>query len=267
MAGLKPLSFPDHDHALILPGDQESRAARAFLDFFRRHGHTVVPSAPLVPNDPTLLFTTAGMVQFKPYYTATGDVPYTRAVSVQKCLRLTDLDNVGLTPRHDTFFEMLGNFSFGPREQGAYFKEEAIAFAWEFVTEVLGLPHERLYASIFDGEGKLPRDDEAAALWKKMGVRGGPHRGARPRGQLLGPGRRRRARAGRAARSTSISARSARRTCRRTRSGASGRAIPATATWSSGTWCSRSSTRSRTARSSRCRARASTPAWASSGWR
>ncbi len=144
---------------------------RAFLDFFVARGHTAVPSAPLVPNDPTLLFTTAGMVQFKAYYTASGDLPYTRAVSVQKCLRLTDLENVGFTPRHDTFFEMLGNFSFGPREQGAYFKEEAIAFAWEFVSGVLGLPKERLFASIFAGEGKLPRDDEAAALWQKMGLK------------------------------------------------------------------------------------------------
>ncbi len=144
---------------------------RAFLDFFVARGHTLVPSAPLVPNDPTLLFTTAGMVQFKPYYTASGDVPYGgRAVSVQKCLRLTDLENVGMTPRHDTFFEMLGNFSFGDRKKGAYFKEEAIAFAWEFVTEELKLPVARLYASIFAGEGKLPRDDEAAALWKKVGL-------------------------------------------------------------------------------------------------
>jgi alanyl-tRNA synthetase len=143
---------------------------RAFLDFFTARGHTEVPSSPLVPNDPTLLFTTAGMVQFKSYYTSTGDLPYTRAVSVQKCLRLTDLENVGLTPRHDTFFEMLGNFSFGPRERGAYFKEEAIAWAWEFVTQVLALPKTRLYPSIFEGEGKLPRDDEAIALWKKMGV-------------------------------------------------------------------------------------------------
>jgi alanyl-tRNA synthetase len=144
---------------------------RAFLDFFVRHGHTEVPSSPLVPHgDPTLMFTTAGMVQFKHYFSAPGDVPYTRATSVQKCLRLTDLDNVGLTPRHDTFFEMLGNFSFGPRAKGAYFKDEATAFAWEFVTRVLGLPRERLYVSIFEGEGKLPRDDEAATLWKKLGV-------------------------------------------------------------------------------------------------
>src|SRR5689334_6926863 len=144
---------------------------RAFLDFFVRNGHQEVPSSPLVPHgDPTLMFTTAGMVQFKPYYSAAGDVPYTRATSVQKCLRLTDIDNVGFTPRHDTFFEMLGNFSFGPREKGAYFKEDAIAFAWEFVTETLGMPKSRLYASVFAGEGKLPRDDEAIALWKKIGL-------------------------------------------------------------------------------------------------
>ncbi len=142
---------------------------RGFLDFFVARGHTQVPSSPLVPNDPTLLFTTAGMVQFKPYYAA-ADVPYTRTVSVQKCLRLTDLDNVGLTPRHCTFFEMLGNFSFGSREKGAYFKEETIAMAWEFVTQVLSLPKHQLYASIFAGEGNLPRDDEAEALWKKVGL-------------------------------------------------------------------------------------------------
>src|SRR5436190_16759745 len=132
---------------------------RAFIDFFISKGHTAVPSSPLAPNDPTLLFNTAGMVQFKPYYTSAGDVPYTRAVSVQKCLRLTDLDNVGSTPRHCTFFEMLGNFSFGPQERGAYFKQEAIAFAWEFVTKTLGMPVDRLYPSIFEGEGTLPRDD------------------------------------------------------------------------------------------------------------
>jgi alanyl-tRNA synthetase len=143
---------------------------RAFLDFFVQRGHTLVPSGPLVPNDPSLLFTTAGMVPFKPYYTAGDDVPYTRAVSVQKCLRLSDLEQVGLTPRHCTFFEMLGNFSFGPPERGAYFKEEAIAMAWEFVTRILGLPRGRLYASVFAGEGALPRDGEAEALWKRVGL-------------------------------------------------------------------------------------------------
>src|SRR5262245_45283121 len=250
---------------------------RAFLDFFVARGHAAVPSAPLVPNDPTLLFTTAGMVQFKPYYTATGDVPYNgRAVSVQKCLRLTDLDNVGLTPRHDTFFEMLGNFSFGP---SGYFKEEAIAFAWEFVTGVLGLPKERLYASIFAGEGKLPRDDEAATLWKKMGLKpdrivargradnfGAPAGGAGAPSPAGGP-RSARARAVRAVRSSSSSGKRARPTCPRARSGGRSPGMRATATWSSGTWSSRSSMPRRMARSSPCRAPASTPAWASSAWR
>jgi alanyl-tRNA synthetase len=153
------------------PPTAAAELRRAFLRFFEERGHTIVPSSPLVPHgDPTLLFTTAGMVQFKPYYSATGDVPYDgRAASVQKSLRLTDIDNVGLTPRHDTFFEMLGNFSFGG-EPGSYFKAEAIAFAWEFVTKVLDLPRERLYASVFAGEGNLPRDDEAVALWKKVGL-------------------------------------------------------------------------------------------------
>ena len=153
-----------------IPSRTASELRRAFLDFFVARQHVEVPSSPLVPNDPTLLFNTAGMVQFKPYYTAGDDVPYTRAVTVQKCIRLTDLENVGRTPRHATFFEMLGNFSFGPKAKGAYFKEEAIAWAWEFVTKELQLPQERLYASIFEGEGNLPRDDEAVGLWKKMGV-------------------------------------------------------------------------------------------------
>ncbi|HVP39792.1 MAG TPA: alanine--tRNA ligase [Candidatus Saccharimonadales bacterium] len=137
-----------------------------FLDFFRARGHTHVPSSPLVPlGDPTLLFTTAGMVQFKPLYTAPGSLPYTRATSVQKCLRLTDLERVGQTPRHDTFFEMLGNFSFGD-----YFKAEAIEWAWEFCRKELGLPREKLYASVFNGEGGFPEDDEARALWRKIGL-------------------------------------------------------------------------------------------------
>ena len=108
-----------------------------FLDFFAADGHTVVPSSPLVPrNDPTLLFTNAGMVQFKNLFTGAEKRPYSRATTVQKCVRAggkhNDLDNVGYTARHHTFFEMLGNFSFGD-----YFKEDAIKFAWDFVTNAI----------------------------------------------------------------------------------------------------------------------------------
>ena len=133
-----------------------------FLDFFARNGHAVVPSSPLVPrNDPTLLFTNAGMVQFKNVFTGTEKRPYTRATSVQKCVRAggkhNDLDNVGYTARHHTFFEMLGNFSFGD-----YFKEEAITFAWDFVTRTLGLPKDRLWITVY------PSDTAARDLWKKI---------------------------------------------------------------------------------------------------
>ena len=139
---------------------------RLYREFFVARGHTAVPSSPLAPlGDPTLLFTTAGMVQFKPYYQGGAAAPYARAVSVQKCLRLSDLDRVGQTPRHDTFFEMLGNFSFGD-----YFKAEAIQWAWEFCTGTLQLPVERLSVSVFDGEGGLPADDEARELWRRAGV-------------------------------------------------------------------------------------------------
>src|SRR6185436_16277638 len=109
---------------------------RAFLDFFKERGHTQRPQAPLVPlDDPTLLFTSAGMVQFKPWYSSPDPPPVRRAATVQRCLRLTDVENVGLTVRHATFFEMLGNFSFGD-----YFKKEAIEWAWEFATGVLKMP-------------------------------------------------------------------------------------------------------------------------------
>ncbi|HSZ11867.1 MAG TPA: alanine--tRNA ligase, partial [Rhizomicrobium sp.] len=133
-----------------------------FLDFFRERGHTVVPSSPLVPrNDPTLLFTNAGMVQFKDVFTGQEKRPYTRATSVQKCVRAggkhNDLDNVGYTARHHTFFEMLGNFSFGD-----YFKEDAIAFAWEFVNKTVGLSRDRLWVTVY------PSDDRARTLWKKI---------------------------------------------------------------------------------------------------
>ena len=133
-----------------------------FLDFFKERGHTIVPSSPLVPrNDPTLLFTNAGMVQFKNLFTGAEKRPYVRATSVQKCVRAggkhNDLDNVGYTARHHTFFEMLGNFSFGD-----YFKEEAITFAWDFVSKVIGLPKDRLLVTVY------PTDDVARNLWKKI---------------------------------------------------------------------------------------------------
>ncbi|MBD3367412.1 MAG: alanine--tRNA ligase [Candidatus Eisenbacteria bacterium] len=133
-----------------------SEVRAAYLRFFEERGHDVVASAPLVPaDDPTLLFTSAGMVPFKPYYTQENP-PHRRAVSIQRCLRLSDLDEVGHTPYHGTFFEMLGNFSFGD-----YFKEETILWAWEFLTKVIGLPAERLWATVY-------KDDEAAAeIWKK----------------------------------------------------------------------------------------------------
>ncbi len=141
---------------------------RTFLEFFAQRSHEVVPSAPLVPqNDPTLMFVNAGMVQFKDVFTGKETRPYKRAASSQKCIRISgkhnDLENVGVTARHQTFFEMLGNFSFGD-----YFKEDAIAFAWELLTKVYDIPKERMVVTVFDGEGGFPADDEAAAIWRKV---------------------------------------------------------------------------------------------------
>ncbi|MBE3590324.1 MAG: alanine--tRNA ligase [Firmicutes bacterium] len=135
---------------------------RAFLEFFEQRGHARVPSSSLVPaDDPTLLFTNAGMVQFKDVFTGKRQVPYRRATTAQKCVRAggkhNDLENVGKTARHHTFFEMLGNFSFGD-----YFKREAIAYAWELVTGVFGLPKESLWATVYR------EDDEAARLWQEI---------------------------------------------------------------------------------------------------
>ena len=142
------------------PAKTTSDIRRDFLDFFASKGHTIVPSAPLVPgNDPTLLFTNSGMVQFKDVFLGAEKRSYVRAADVQRCLRAggkhNDLDSVGYTARHHTFFEMLGNWSFGD-----YFKKEAIAWAWELLTEVWKLPKERLLATVYH------TDDEAYAIWR-----------------------------------------------------------------------------------------------------
>ena len=143
-----------------MTGVNEIRSA--FLDYFAREGHEIVPSSPLVPrNDPTLMFTNAGMVQFKNVFTGLEKRSYSRAVTAQKCVRAggkhNDLDNVGYTARHHTFFEMLGNFSFGD-----YFKERAIELAWNLVTKEFGLPTDKLLATVFID------DDDAFNLWKKI---------------------------------------------------------------------------------------------------
>ena len=137
----------------------------SFLQFFERQGHRIVSSSPLVPQeDPTLLFTNAGMNQFKDLFLGHERRDYTRATTSQKCMRVSgkhnDLDNVGPSLRHHTFFEMLGNFSFGD-----YFKHDAIAFAWEMLTDVWKLPADQLYVTIFKGEEGIPRDEEAYTRW------------------------------------------------------------------------------------------------------
>jgi alanyl-tRNA synthetase (EC 6.1.1.7) len=137
---------------------------QGFIRYFASHGHHAVPSSPLIPQaDPTILFTNAGMNQFKRVFLGEEVRTYRRAVTVQKCMRAggkhNDLENVGYTGRHHTFFEMLGNFSFGD-----YFKEEAVRFGWDFLTNVVGLPKDRLWVTVFRD------DDEAYRLWEKIGV-------------------------------------------------------------------------------------------------
>ena len=145
-----------------------SEIRAAFLKYFERHGHTVVPSSPLVPHDdPTLLFTNAGMNQFKDVFLGRETRAYMRAASSQKCMRVSgkhnDLDNVGPSFRHQTFFEMLGNFSFGD-----YFKRDAIPFAWTLLTDEWKLPADRLHVTVFRGETGIPRDDEAFEIWRRF---------------------------------------------------------------------------------------------------
>lgn len=145
---------------------------RMYLEFFERNGHTIVPSSSLIPgNDPTLLFSNSGMVQFKDVFLGAEQRPYRRATTAQKCLRVSgkhnDLEEVGPSPRHQTFFEMLGNFSFGD-----YFKREAIQMAWKLLTEEFKLPIERLWFTVFAGDASLglPPDEEAAEYWIEAGA-------------------------------------------------------------------------------------------------
>src|SRR5471030_2177985 len=136
-----------------------------FLKFFADRGHVVVPSSGILPkNDPTLMFTNAGMNQFKDCFLGLEDRGYYRAASSQKCVRAggkhNDLENVGRTARHHTFFEMLGNFSFGD-----YFKADAIKYAWELLVDIYGLDVSRLWFTVFEGDDSVPADDEAVKLW------------------------------------------------------------------------------------------------------
>ena len=151
---------------------------RTFLDFFAARDHTVVPSASLIPVDPTLLLTNAGMVPFKPYMLGEEKPPYERAVTVQKCARTSDIDIIGTTARHLTFFEMLGNFSFGE-----YFKELAIPWAFDLVTEGFGLDPDRMWFTVHH------TDDEAAGIWDRRGRREPRKGSAAGEGQLLADGR------------------------------------------------------------------------------
>ena len=134
-----------------------SSLRRAYVDFFAERGHEIVPSASLIPHDPSILFTIAGMVPFKPYFLGEETPPWPRATSIQKCFRTVDIDIIGTTTRHSTFFEMLGNFSFGD-----YFKEGAIELAWELLTEVFGIDADRLWATVHES------DDDAEAIWRDV---------------------------------------------------------------------------------------------------
>ena len=146
---------------------QSDEIRRAFRDYFAQRGHAVVPSASLVPDalDPSVLLTTAGMQPFKPYFLGLRTPPGPRLTSTQKCFRTTDIDEVGLTARHLTLFEMMGNFSFGD-----YFKEGAVGFAWELSTQGWKIDPEKIWITVFGGDEQVPLDAEAEQLWLDVGV-------------------------------------------------------------------------------------------------
>ena len=154
---------------------------RSFTDFFVERGHVAVPSASLVPSalDQSVLLTTAGMQPFKPYFLGEAKPPAPRLTSIQRCFRAVDIDVVGSTDRHLTFFQMMGNFSFGD-----YFKPGAVEMAYELSTGAWGLDPERIWATVYEGDDQLGPDDVARDLWLGQGIPAEPHRRAR-RGQLL----------------------------------------------------------------------------------
>ena len=237
---------------------ESAEIARRFLGYFEQHGHTIVPSASLVADDPTVLFVIAGMQPFKPYLLGQQTPPFRRAADVQKCMRTLDIEEVGKTTRHATFFQMLGNWSFGD-----YFKDMAIPYAWELLTRSehdggFGFPEDRLWATV------LPEDDEAYGIWRDVIKL--PESRIQRRGLadnywhmgVPGPG-------GPCSeiyydRGWSTARRAARRPTR-------------TATWRCGTSSScrtssaRCAARPTSTSRGRCRSATSTPGWAWSGWR
>lgn len=140
---------------------------KEFLNFFKKNDHMILPSSGLIPdNDPSVLLTTAGMQPFKPYYLGSKNPPFRRITTIQKCFRTSDIDKIGRTDKHLTFFEMLGNFAFGD-----YFKKEAIGYALDFILNILKIPEDRLYFTVFSGHEELPMDEEARAYWISNGIK------------------------------------------------------------------------------------------------
>ncbi len=229
---------------------------KMYLDYFAERGHLVIPSSSLVPyKDPSVLLTTAGMQPLKPYFMGLAEPPNRRLASVQKCFRTSDIDRVGLTARHCTFFEMLGNFSIGD-----YFKEGAIRFAWEYSLDRLGLEPERIWISYFEGDDDIEADEEAVQHWTEIGVPPERMVGLPRSANFWGP----------------VGPTGPCGPCselyydRGPEHGCSDPgcrpAASATATWSTGTWSSRATTWTRNSGSPHSRPRTSTRAWVWRGW-